>query len=84
MTAAAAPRPSKGQGRRRATVFDLAGLGDLTWGGTGRARSPWRTSPANTFCYVNSDADAAPEFEICIVDGGVTASAYTRADFLFL
>jgi hypothetical protein len=38
----------------------------------------------NTFCDVNTDADKAPEFEICIVDGAVSASAYSAADFLIV
>ena len=39
-------------------------------------------SGAVTIIRGNTDADAAPEFEIAIQDGAVRASAYTGADFL--
>ena len=65
-------------------AFDLTGLGNLTWGGTGRGSISLKNVDGNTFCYVNIDADAAPEFEVCIVDGAVSAAAYTASDFIFL
>jgi len=71
-------------GAKAGDVFDLTGLGDLAWGGSGRGSISLHNVGRNTFCDVNTDADTAPEFEICIVDGAVSASAYSAADFLIV
>ena len=71
-------------GAKAGDVFDLTGLGDLAWGGSGRGSISLHNVGGNTFCDVNTDADTAPEFEICIVDGAVSASAYSAADFLIV
>ena len=74
----------EGAGATAGDLFDLTGLGNLAWGGSGRGAITLRNVSGDTFFYVNGDADAAPEFEVGIVDGGIVASDYTRADFLFL
>lgn len=73
----------EGAGARAGDLIDLTGLGDLAWGSTAKGGLTLKNVGGNTFCYVNTDTDAAPEFEICIIDGAVTAADYTRADFLF-
>lgn len=74
----------EGAGAKAGDLFDLTGFGDLTWGGTGKGGIGLKNLAGDTLCYVNTDADAAPEFEVCIVDGAVAATAYSQADFLFL
>ena len=71
-------------GAKAGDLFDLTGLGDLSWGGTGRGAITMKAVGSDTFCYVNTDSDSVPEFEICIVDGAVSAIAYTQSDFFFL
>ena len=72
--------PAGGDGDR----FDFTGLGDLKWGGTGRGAITLENVGSDTSCDVNTDADAAAELRIRIVDGAVLASTYTAADFLFV
>ncbi len=65
-------------------LIDLTGLGDLKWGGTGRGSISLKNVAGDTYCYVHTDGDGIPDFEIRIVDGNVGAGAYTQADFLFV
>lgn len=74
----------EGAGAAAGDRFDLTALGDLTWGGTGRGAIALHNSGSSTVCDVNMDTDKAPEFEVWINDGAVLASAYTKADFLFV
>jgi serralysin len=74
----------QGAGAAAGDLVDLTGLGDLGWGGTGSGAITLSNVAGDTFCHVNTAGDATPEFEICIVDGSVTATDYTRADFLFV
>lgn len=66
--------------------FDFRGLGDLHWGGSGKGAISLADAATgtDTVVCVNLDADAAAEVEIHIGDGGVHASAYSWADFLFV
>lgn len=78
--AAAFSAPGPGAG----DVIDLTGLGNLTWGGTGRGAVWLRDIEHETRCFVSTDADKAPELVFEIEDGGVRAAAYASADFLLL
>jgi serralysin len=77
---AAFDAPGAGAGDR----FDLTGLGDLRWGGSGNGAITLKNVGTDTHCYVSTDADPAAELEIRIVDGAVLASAYAAADFIYL
>ena len=78
--AAAFDAPGAGGG----DLFDLTGLGDLSWGGRGKGAIWLRDVGDETRCYVSTDRDARAEFELAVDDGAVLASAYRAADFLFV
>lgn len=72
-------------------LVDLAGIDADTsdardqafvFGGTGRGHLWLRDVRDVTHVYGNTDGDAAPEFELAIVDGATRAGDYTSADFL--
>lgn len=81
----------EGPGKTAGDRIDLRGIdaeaavaGDqaFTLGGTGRGHLWLRDVGGVTHVYGNVDADRAAEFELAILDGGVTASRYTAEDFL--
>ena len=74
----------QGPGATAGDLFDLTGLGNLTWGSAGRDGLLLKNVGGDTHVYVNADGDPQPEFEIRIVDGGVSVADYGRADFLFV
>ena len=45
-------------GAKAGDLFDLTGLGDLSWGGTGRGAITMKAVGGDTFCYVNIDSDS--------------------------
>ncbi len=45
-------------GAKAGDLFDLTGLGDLSWGGTGRGAITMKAVGSDTFCYVNTDSDS--------------------------
>ncbi|HET9068592.1 MAG TPA: M10 family metallopeptidase [Amaricoccus sp.] len=53
----------------------------FVYGGTGKGHVWAVNSGSTTVIYANVDNDAAAEFQLNILDGGVLASAYKAADF---
>lgn len=63
---------------------DVTANGNQTFvfGGTGKGHVWCVNSGSNTQILANVDDDAAAEFQLNIVDGGILAGAYTAADFV--
>lgn len=79
-------------GARRGDLFDLsaidadatrAGVQDFAFGAATGVGRLWTSEEGKvTLIRGNLDADRAPEFELAVADGAVSASAYAAADFL--
>ena len=69
-------------GSRNGDVFDLRGLGHLTFGGTGAGTVHFEDAGTVTVCHVQTDGTGRDEVTFRIVDGSHSALDYDASDFL--
>ena len=69
-------------GARRGDMFDLRGLGHLTFGGTGAGTVHLEDARTVTVCRVETDGTGPAELTFRIVDGGHSALDYDANDFV--